>query len=1064
MYRTKFIYTLFLLLFLVILVTVTPLSLIIKGSLSETGLPERVINSIIERLFIIAFYAFVLVFLIGLFFSRSITAPLNLLKRSALRVREGDLDFEIPQKAIGEFREVITTFNIMLKGLKEKTEELKKKELYIEHMTDPLIVLDKEGRIIDINPAFTKLLEYSKEEITSSGIEGIIPTISGKDLSSNNRGLLPQEGIALSKKGDKIPVLITISPVSLDNSQYYILTLKDFREGLSLREEIKISRDYLENIMNSIQDELMVIDRDFRVIKANEAVKRQVGVNPEGKFCYTLSHNLKRPCEESDASLKCPVRIVFETKQPFIVEHEHKIRDDVTRTHEIIAYPVIGDDGEVEHVIEFIRDITEKKAMEDVLKRRNRELSLLNEVAGILSRSLRADEIFHGVLEKLKETFDMDGGGIFFIEREVLICKYHSGVSEEFVRQAGRLPLGHDIPGKVAQSGMVITSRDVSKDPRLERSILKYSGIKGYCCIPVRGKERIHGVFCLFGFRPYEWSHDDEEILKAVGEMMGLAFENISLYERAQSLYKTLKDKRQREIEDLSIMVDILSGTRTLEELIDSSLTFIRERLNPDLICLIKVDPSGDLLLRRSIPSILSGEVTEAGLLYRRDISSQESLSIKEGVILHIRDIKEEPRFYYHETFKKHYISSLTVPLSSGQSSAGCLSLYSKTPREFSEDEIHFLKIFSTVLGLSLERSEFYETILRQEALSATILDSIQDGVYTVDRDGYVTFINRAAEDILGLSRKEILGKRCKELISHGAEKPLCGTDKCPLVISLKGESSKTELEYINRFGKRYILEINALPLREPVTGNINGAVQVFRDVTGERELDRMKTEIIRSVSHEFRTPLTAIIGMTEMILNRDVTGERARQYLEIMHREGLRLSKMISELLDISRLEKRELVKFGPVDFKKIAEDIKEVFSDIIEKKSALLAFRFEGNLSGFNGDEAKIEQMLRNLIDNSLTYSDSGVHVSVIFKGSDDMIEISVTDTGWGIPSEDLSHLGERFYRGRHGERTKGTGLGLSLVKEIVKVHGGSLSIESEEGRGTTVKITLPVKERAR
>ncbi|MCX7793261.1 MAG: PAS domain S-box protein [Thermodesulfovibrionales bacterium] len=1042
MYKLKIIYIIFLILFSVVALTVIPIVFMI-GHYSR-----EIQSSLIERIFVIAFYSLILSFILSLFLSRKITRPLSMLKKAAFRVREGKFDFEIPYRASDEFGELIKTFNIMTRGLKETTEELKKKEFYIERMTDPLIVIDQDGKIIDINPAFTRLFGYERDEILGVSVQKTFP-----EFKNNEERTGELKGI--TKEGNTIPLLFTATSMKFNGTEYTILTLKDFREGLALREEIRLSRDYLETIMNSIQDELLVIDRDFSVIKANDAVRKRIGMNPEGKFCYSISHLLERPCSEN-RELRCPVRMVFNTGMPFVTEHEHKDLTGKNRTYEIIAYPLKGKDERVDNVIEFMRDITEKKSIEEELRKKNRELGLLNEVSAILSRSLKAEEIFNSVIEKLKETFGMDGGGIFILDRETLVCRYHSGISEEFIRQAGRVPLGIDIPGRVAQSGTIVCTNDVSMDPRLERSILRHAGIKGYCCIPLKGKERILGVFCLFTFRPYKWSMEDEDILRSIGELIGLAFENIFLYEKSQNLYRTLRDKRQKELEDLSIMVDILSGTRGLEELMENSLIFIKERLNTDGIGLIRKDQSGNFILRKLIPRIKG--IDEPLLLYNENVSSQEALSIKEGVIVQVKDIKLEPRFYYHDIFRNNFISYLTIPLSSGERTIGALSLFSKTPRDFQEEEIHFLKIFSTVLGLSIERSESYEILLRQEALSTTILDSIEDGVYTVDTEGYITSMNRASEEIFGLRRERTIGKKCRDLMLHGTEKPLCGTEECPLNLALQGSASSTEMEYINPKGRRFILQISCLPLREPVTGNITGAVQVFRDVTGQKELDRIKTEIIRSVSHEFRTPLTAIIGMSEMILNGDVSGERAREYLNIMYKEGLRLSKMISELLDISRLEKKEFFKIGPVDFKKIIESIKEAFSDIIEKKSALIAIRVEGDLSGFRGDEAKIEQMLRNLIDNSLTYSDSGVRVSVLLRRVKDMLEINVRDTGWGIAEEDIPHLGEKFYRGKHGERTKGTGLGLSLVKEIVKLHGGILSIESQPEKGTSIHISLP------
>jgi len=722
-----------------------------------------------------------------------------------------------------------------------------------------------------------------------------------------------------------------------------------------------------------------------------------------------------------------------------------------------ITYRGIDEFGEI--IKAFNEMAKELKKKTDTIEDRNKELSLLNDIASILTRTLRTDEIFNAVIERLKERYGMDGGGIFIIDGESLICKYHSGVSEEFVQQAGRIHIGHDIPGMVAQHGQAITCVDVSIDPRLERSILRDSGIKGYCCIPLKGKEKVIGVFCIFRFKPYEWRQDDEKILNSIGEMLGLAFENISLYERTALLYNTLKHNRQRELENLSIMVDILSEMRGLDELINNALVFIRERFAIDFAGLMSLDTGGGITLSGISPP--HDGLFPHSTIYEGDVNSQESLSMKEGVIIEVDDLRQESRFYYHDAIKHNYLSSLTIPILSGERVIGCLSLYSKRARRFTDEEIHFLKIFSTVLGLSIERSEFYEDIIKQEALSTAILDSIEDGVYTVDRDGHIISLNRAAEEMTGLKRERLRGKRCEDIILHGSRSVFCKIDECPLTVALSGSPLTTEIEYIKPEGKKVILQTSCFPLRDPIINEVTGATVVLRDITDQKELDRIKTEMIKFVSHEFRTPLTSIVGMTEMLLNDDVRGERAKEYLNIMQREGLRLSRMTRELLDISRLEKMDFCKMDLVDFEKVIESIKGGFSGIIKTKDATMNLEIEGEVTGFIGDEARIEQALRNLIDNSLTYSDRGVRVDITIRAVDEMLEITVKDTGWGIPEEDIPHLGEKFYRGRHGRMTKGTGLGLSIVKEIVKLHKGRFSIESEMGKGSSFHIMLPLKK---
>ncbi|HHN65967.1 MAG TPA: HAMP domain-containing histidine kinase, partial [Nitrospirae bacterium] len=174
---------------------------------------------------------------------------------------------------------------------------------------------------------------------------------------------------------------------------------------------------------------------------------------------------------------------------------------------------------------------------------------------------------------------------------------------------------------------------------------------------------------------------------------------------------------------------------------------------------------------------------------------------------------------------------------------------------------------------------------------------------------------------------------------------------------------------------------------------------------------------------------------------------------------EGLRLSDMVSDLLNISRIESgKERLKFTEIDFREIIDHIRKAFAEEIERKDITFDSIIEGDIGIVYADRDKIIQVLSNLTDNSIKYSNSGCRIAVRVYAEDNYVIIEHTDTGWGIPEKDLQHIGERFYRGKHGEKTKGTGLGLTLSKEIINLHGGTMQINSKFGVGTSVIITLP------
>jgi two-component system sensor histidine kinase VicK len=362
---------------------------------------------------------------------------------------------------------------------------------------------------------------------------------------------------------------------------------------------------------------------------------------------------------------------------------------------------------------------------------------------------------------------------------------------------------------------------------------------------------------------------------------------------------------------------------------------------------------------------------------------------------------------------------------------------------------------------VSIERADFYQRAIAEKGLADTILQSVADGIITVDVSGRIISVNKAFEKMTGVNASTAVGLPICDVFRFSEDNTdfTLSLGEC-FDAALHGGGTSRETSLTSVFGGRNALMISAAPVRE-AGGKVTGVVNLLRDISREKEIDRMKTEIIRSVSHEFRTPLSAIVGMTEMILEGDIDDRRSKKYLGTILSEGIRLSNMVSDLLSIARIESgKELLRLVEIDVKELLSGISHSFSALAEKKKADITYDIDG-VSHFVGDEEKIKRILTNLIDNSLMFSDEGCSIEVALKDTKGGVEIRVLDTGWGISEEDMAHLAERFYRGRHGQRIKGTGLGLSLCREIIKMHGGSMDITSKPGVGTQVVLSLPRRE---
>jgi len=537
--------------------------------------------------------------------------------------------------------------------------------------------------------------------------------------------------------------------------------------------------------------------------------------------------------------------------------------------------------------------------------------------------------------------------------------------------------------------------------------------------------------------------------------MTGIALENIKLYEKMREMYELQRKRREEEHGQLLALTTKLGSAVDLRYVIGSVLELIRSMFNADFTWLLVRDRGDNYILRASSDS---GDL-ENRVLYPHGVSSIEGYTAEKRTPTVIADIRAGSRFYIpNEIGSLGYQSALAVPMHIGDKTVGVFSLYYRRARDFRDEELHFLRIIANMLAVSLERYDYYVKSISEKGIANTIVQSVADGIVTVDRQGRIIAINRSFEQMTGMQSDEAVGLSVCDALRYTRENLdlRISLGEC-LESALSGQNSSRASVMTTASGTRLSVLVIGTPVLDS-DGAVTGVVSLIRDISRESEIDRMKTEIVRSVSHEFRTPLSAIVGMTEMLLEGDLDKTRESQYLQTILSEGMRLSEMVSDLLSIARIESgMETLRPEVLDLKSLLDEVLASLETTVEKKKALIWYDLRG-LTTVTGDVAKLKQVLINILDNSLMYSDIGCRVEITVEKRDNGIEITLKDNGWGIPDEDIPHLKERFYRGRHGEKIKGTGLGLFLCNEMIRLHGGTMEIRSELGKGTEVKLYLP------
>jgi signal transduction histidine kinase len=325
-------------------------------------------------------------------------------------------------------------------------------------------------------------------------------------------------------------------------------------------------------------------------------------------------------------------------------------------------------------------------------------------------------------------------------------------------------------------------------------------------------------------------------------------------------------------------------------------------------------------------------------------------------------------------------------------------------------------------------------------------LRQTEDGVLVVDAEGRLLLINPTAREAFGVEAgAPVAGYKLERFISNAQVRELFAAQQ---------RGGEIQLED----GRVFNAHVS------PIEGV--GQALVMQDITHLKKLDRIKSEFVTTVSHDLRSPLTAILGYVELIPRVGPVTDQQAEFVNRVRTGVLTINALITDLLDLGRIETGFDAQKESTAIGLIARYAASNVAQPCEAKQQTLALDIPETLPNVFGSPVRLRQMFNNLLDNAVKYTPEGGAVRVTAgTARDAMIEVAVADTGIGIPAADLPRITERFYRvdKARSRELGGTGLGLAIVKHLVLAHGGELRIESREGQGTTVRFTLPTEPSA-
>lgn len=723
-------------------------------------------------------------------------------------------------------------------------------------------------------------------------------------------------------------------------------------------------------------------------------------------------------------------------------------------------------------------------------------LAILNQVSFDIGASLDLEDIYravHGAASRLMpvdafivalrdEALD-EVDGVYIVDMGQRI----SGV---------RLPNGQGLTGQVITNGQpILTLQSREAESRGGVTIGEKGTPHSILVVPMLSGGKVIGALSAQSYQFNAYTENDQQILSTLANQATIAIENARLLGQTQKLAATLEqrvvdrtaelEREQHNTETLLRILTEVSSSLDLDRALSRTLSLLNEAIGAEQGTIMLLHPEDNMLHYRAG----YGYVTQDPQTGKQ--TNSFNLKIGEGlagwVVKHhqpvlVDDLYLDPRWVVSQTSQNHR-SALVAPLVVGEDVIGAIMVFHRRIGFFNEDSLEMVRAIGSQVAIAINNAQLYELIrdqaerlgamLRQQQMEASrqtaILEAVADGVLVTDPANTISFVNVSAESILSLSAAQLVGKPVEN------------------VAGLFGKTTQTWVHTVKEWshnpaghhgGETYAEQISlengqvVLVHLAPVIwrNEFLGTVSIFRDITHEVEVDRLKSEFVATVSHELRTPMTSIRGYVDVLLMgaAGALTENQSRFLGIVKNNTERLNILVNDLLDVSRIEAgRVFLAIQPVDLQEVAG---EIVADALrrsheEHKPMQISLSVTESLPRALADPERIRQVIDNLMDNAYNYTPADGKIEIRLHKSDGLVQVDVKDTGIGIPVGLHERVFDRFFRGEDPLvlATPGTGLGLPIVRQLVEMHHGKIWMTSTgvAGEGSTFSFTLPAYE---
>ena len=726
----------------------------------------------------------------------------------------------------------------------------------------------------------------------------------------------------------------------------------------------------------------------------------------------------------------------------------------------------------------------------DELDKRTQRLAQLNRFSNQISSSLDTNTLVKVTIEELQQAIPETTISAVMWEADAPVLRAElPAISEVLPLPLPKAP----VFDYLQESFGIFSTQDISREDALAplQEFLDERETQALLILPLAIGKEFYGFIFVQSKHSRRFTPEEIELALILINQATVAIQNASLFAETRRLTEELEKRvaerteqlgreHQRTQTLLQIMQE-LSASLDLDHVLNRTLAMLNETTGAQQSTILLVRPNDKTFYYRAAlgyttppptggrPSVIPLDQGLAGWVINR----------REGAL--IDDLLTDPRWLPTPDSETEHRSAIAAPLMVGAEALGSMLLFHREPDFFTTEHRELVQAASNQIAISINNTELFNLIREQaESLggmlrtqqveasrSMAMLEAVADGVLVTDRQNMITLFNEFAQQILDLDREAVVGKSLDDFtgLFGGAARSWMETIHQWTNDLSSFETSGTYAERITLDNKS-VVSIHLAPVM--MRNEFLGTVSIFRDITHQVEVDRLKSEFVATVSHELRTPMTSIKGYVEVLLM-GAAGELTEQqaaFLQVVKTNTERLNILVNDLLDVSRIEAGKVVlSIQPLNLPEIADDViqEQLRQSEEDGKPMKIDLELAPDIPPVPGDPERVRQIMANLINNAYNYTPVGGQINVRIEPVENEAQISIKDNGIGVTPDEKKRIFERFYRGEDPLvlATAGNGLGLSITQQLIKMHHGRIWMTSKgvPGDGSTFSFTLPL-----